>query len=382
MGNTQTQQPLEMTYCDLSGQNQQAMMVIQLYMLPAFFLGVLGLGLPLNLLSLWVFSRRLKRWSRGTAFLFNLALADTSWLLILPFLVQYHLAQMNWTLGWQFCTAVRLVYHSYFYLSIFFVTCISVDRYAAIVHPLRSLALLGRRPTSLLCISIWGFTLAFSSPVALMTLTQRCPRTNHTICTMYVLLENTRQSLPFSLYWSCVGFLLPLAAIGYCCCRSVQELRRRPGLQNRRGRHLTRVLSIALVLFALFYLPYHLTRNAAIVVRAVHPWDQASWGPADVAFSLEMCLCSLNTCVNPLFSCSAGRQFRQEFWGIFSRLCQCGSNPRPAAALQERALGPEEHGTAAVWAEGTACLTHNWFPSSRENVEPWRAEGRQAAQKH
>lgn len=294
--------------------------MVQLHLMPGFFLLVLILGLPLNLLSLWIFFHRLRRWSRSTVLLFNLTLADTSWLLALPFLVQYHLDHLHWSLGLPLCKAVRLLYHNYFYLSIFFVTFISVDRYLAIVHPLRSLVLLGRRQTSLLCVVVWAFTLVLSIPVANMSFIQTCPGNNRTVCTLYIMLRGTGESLPYSLFCSITGFLFPLISICYCCLRSVRELRHRPGLphQHNKQQRLRRVLSAALILFALFYLPYHLSRNAAIMTRTLHPDNSASWQPADLLFALEMCLCSLSTCVNPLFSCFMGRQFRREFHGTFS----------------------------------------------------------------
>ncbi|XP_008287961.1 succinate receptor 1-like [Stegastes partitus] len=314
MGNTQVQPPAA-AFCELDP--HQGLSVVQLYLMPSFFLAVLILGLPLNLLSIWVFSHRLRRWTRSTVFLFNLTLADFSWLLALPFLIHYHLNHLCWTLGLPLCTAVRMLYHNYFYLSIFFVTCISVDRYVAIVHPLRSLVLLGRRQTCLLCAALWALCLLLSVPVATMTLIQTCPGSNRTVCTLYILLNEPRESLPYSLSCSVFGFLFPLLCICYCGLRSVKELRRRPDPHNKQLR-LRRLLSTVLVLFALFYLPYHLSRNVAGVMRAVYPDNPASWRPADMAFSLEMCFCGLITCVNPLFSCFIGRQFRKEFYGTFA----------------------------------------------------------------
>nr|XP_040017721.1 P2Y purinoceptor 3-like [Gasterosteus aculeatus aculeatus] len=292
--------------------------------MPSFFLAVMILGLPLNLLSLSVFFHRL-RWTRSTVFLLNLTLADTSWLLALPYLINYHLDQLYWKLGQPLCMAVRMFYHNYFYLSIFFVTCVSVDRYLAIVHPLRSLVLLGRRQTGLLCAAVWAASLILSAPVVGMSWIQTCPGSNRTVCPLYMLLSETGESLPYSLFCSTVGFLFPLLSISYCGLRSVRELSRRPCCRDPLGkkRRLRRVLSAALVFFALFYLPYHLIRNAAIVMRAVYPHSPASWRRADVAFALEMCFCSLITCVNPLFSCFIGRQFGKEFQGtiavLFSR---------------------------------------------------------------
>ncbi|KAK2917746.1 P2Y purinoceptor 3-like [Channa argus] len=323
MGNTHFQPPEEV-FCDLD--THQRLPVVVLYVMPSFYLVVLILGLPLNLISLWVFFQRLRRWTRSTVFLFNLTLADTSWLLALPFLINYHLDHLYWRLGLPLCTAVRMLYHNYFYLSIFFVTCISVDRYVAIVHPLRSLVLLGRRKTCLLCVAVWVATLVLSIPVASMTLVQTCPGSNRTICTLYILLSETTESLPFSLLCSIIGFLFPLLSICYCGLRTIRELRSRRCRHDphNKRRRLRRVLCAALVLFALFYLPYHLSRNASIMIRSVYPDSPASWQPPDLAFCLEICFCSLITCVNPLFSCIIGRQFRKEFQATFAGMfSQC-----------------------------------------------------------
>nr|XP_046249754.1 P2Y purinoceptor 4-like [Scatophagus argus] len=307
--------------------------------MPSFFLAVLILGLPLNLLSLWVFFHRLRRWTRSTVFFFNLTLADTLWLLALPFLIAYHLDHLYWRVGLTLCRAVRMFYHNYFYLSIFFVTCISVDRYVAIVHPLRSLVLLGRRQTCLLCVAVWVFTLLLSTPVGTMSLMQTCPGSNRTICTLYILLSETGESLPYSLVCTTIGFIFPLLSI--CCCglRSVRELRHRPRRPDphHKQRRLRWVLTAALVLFALFYLPYHLSRNAAIIVRAVYPDSPAYWRHADLAFALEMCFCSLITCINPLFSCCIGGQFRREFHDTFVAMFPQCSGTQVASAVSKRA---------------------------------------------
>lgn len=306
--------------CDLD--THHGLTVVELYIMPASFMTVLILGLPLNLLSLWVFALRLHRWTRSTVFLFNLTLADTSWLLALPFLIHYHLNHMYWNQGLPLCIAVRMFYHNYFYLSIFFVTCISVDRYLAIVHPLRSLVLLDRRKACLLCAAMWTATLLLSIPVARMTLIQTCPGSNRTVCTLYVLLRETGESLPYSLICSIIGFLFPLLAICYCGLRSIRELRRRPLHPDHLNKklRLRRLLGAVLVIFSSFYLPYHLSRNAAVVIRAIYPDSPASWRPADTAFVLEMCICGLITCVNPLFSCLTGRQFRNEFYGAIAAM--------------------------------------------------------------
>ncbi|XP_066559043.1 succinate receptor 1-like [Amia ocellicauda] len=331
--------PPETDFCISRSPGMEPLLLVELYLIPGFFLGVLVVGIALNLLSLWIFFRRCKQWNRSTLFLCNLTLADTSWLLGLPFLIQYRLRQLNWTLGLPLCKLVRILYHNYFYVSIYFVSCVSVDRYLAIAHPLTSISLLSKRQSLLLCLAIWALSMVMSYPVAQMATTQHCPGTNSTICTMYVFLEDTSESLPYSLCCTVIGFLLPFTAICYCYCRSARALSRQrhfPRHASKR-RKLAGALYSALFIFAVLYLPYHVTRNLVIVMRAAHPRHGASSYPdVDLVFAVEMCICSLNTCINPLFIFLTGSDFRLHFKSAFSgwRPCRCrkgrGAGPHVA----------------------------------------------------
>lgn len=303
--------------CNITAPGQGAMRIVQLFLMPGIFLVVLVLGVPLNIISLLVLSRRLARSNRSTLFLHNLALADISWLMVLPFLIQFHLSGMEWSLGGLFCKLIRMFYHNYFYLSIFFVTCVSVDRYLAIVHPVYSPVLLTHQRAIMLCITAWVFAILMSIPVAQLTFISNCQRDNKTVCSMYIFMGTVKRSLPYSLCCSCVGFLLPFTVLSYCYIRIVCQLRRRV---DPRLRGLACELGAVMVLFGLFYLPYHVSRNMAIAMPSLAPDNPSAWEIADLVFSLEMCVCGLTSCTNPLFSCFVGRTLRRELWSTLTKL--------------------------------------------------------------
>ncbi|KAI5626981.1 P2Y purinoceptor 1 [Silurus asotus] len=293
------------------------MRIVQLFLMPCVFVAVLVLGVPLNILSLWVLSRRLARNNRSSLFLHNLALADVSWLMALPFLIQFHFSGMEWSLGLLFCKLIRMLYHSYFYLSIFFVTCVSVDRYLAIVHPVHSPVLLTRQRAIMLCITVWVFAIVMSIPVAQLTHLSDCQNDNKTVCSLYIFNGTVKHSLTYSICCTCAGFLLPFIVLSYCYICSVCQLRRRV---DPRLRGLACELGAAMVLFGLFYLPYHVSRNVAIAMPSLTPDDPWAWEMADLVFSIEMCVCSFTSCTNPLFSCFVGRTLRREISSTLSKL--------------------------------------------------------------
>uniref|UniRef100_A0A8D0BH25 G-protein coupled receptors family 1 profile domain-containing protein n=1 Tax=Salvator merianae TaxID=96440 RepID=A0A8D0BH25_SALMN len=130
---------------DFCGSADSILDTIQRTLIPATFLFILFVGLWLNFPIIWILMFRMKRWNRSTIFLCNLVFADIIWILTLPFLICYHLNQLHWIFGDSLCKIIRTVYHLCYYCSIYFVTCLSVDRYLAIVHPLKSLWVLNKQ---------------------------------------------------------------------------------------------------------------------------------------------------------------------------------------------------------------------------------------------
>ncbi|KAA0724051.1 Succinate receptor 1 G-protein coupled receptor 91 [Triplophysa tibetana] len=287
-------------FCIINDKGDEVMRFVLICLMPGFFVAVLTVGLPLNSLSCWLYFRRPRPWTRSTLFLHNLALADMSWLLALPFLIQYHVAGMRWSLGSTFCWVVRLLYHNYFYHSIFFVTCLSFDRYLAIVHPHRSSVLLSRQRALVVSLAVWAIIALMSYPVAYMSTTVPCLQHNWT---------------------------------------SVYRLRR---LSDPRLQALAVDLAGAMVLFGVFYLPYHLSRNAAVVMRALKIDNPSAWYPADLLFTIDMCICSLSSCINPLLGFLMGGTFRQGLREVFSEIWRLRPRVRPEGT-GERRLGDTTH---------------------------------------
>uniref|UniRef100_A0A8D2J1S5 G-protein coupled receptors family 1 profile domain-containing protein n=1 Tax=Varanus komodoensis TaxID=61221 RepID=A0A8D2J1S5_VARKO len=308
------------TEADFCGSPDSLLNTIQTTLIPGSFLFILVMGLLLNFPIIWILIFRVKHWNRSTIFLCNLVFADITWILTLPFLIYYHLNQLRWPFGDNFCKMIRTSYHLCYYCSIYFVTCLSVDRYLAIVHPLRSLCILNKQHALLISWCIWTVTGLFSLPVTYVASTQLCA-SNKTICSLYIFSSSTYITLPFSVSCSLTGCLLPFVTICYCYCSSLRKLRV-TGLQRSQKRvKLTKFMYAALVTFALLYLPYHLSRNLCILLRAVWPAATESIQRADTLFLVEMAICSLNTCINPLFCFLAGGDFREELCKLMPSFC-------------------------------------------------------------
>uniref|UniRef100_A0A671UYH1 Si:dkey-78k11.9 n=1 Tax=Sparus aurata TaxID=8175 RepID=A0A671UYH1_SPAAU len=97
----------------------------------------------------------LKKLKIINVFVFNLGLADILYLLTLPFLVVYYSMKSKWIFGEVFCKITRFCFNVNLYGSIGFLTCISVYRYLAIVHPVKVMGRLTFTRSVIISVIVW-----------------------------------------------------------------------------------------------------------------------------------------------------------------------------------------------------------------------------------
>jgi coagulation factor II (thrombin) receptor-like 3 len=115
---------------------------------------VVAVGLPANGLALWVLATRVPRLP-STILLMNLAVADLLLALVLPPRLAYHLRGQRWPFGEAACRVATAALYGHMYGSVLLLAAVSLDRYLALVHPLRARALRGQRLTTGLCLVAW-----------------------------------------------------------------------------------------------------------------------------------------------------------------------------------------------------------------------------------
>lgn len=131
---------------------------------------VFVLGLITNCAALFVFCFRMKMRNETTMFMTNLALSDLVFVFTLPFKVFYNVNR-HWPFGDSLCKVSGTAFITNIYGSMLFLTCISVDRFLAIVYPFRSRSIRTRRNAALVCAAVWltivggGISVTFFSTI-------------------------------------------------------------------------------------------------------------------------------------------------------------------------------------------------------------------------
>uniref|UniRef100_A0A3Q2UW34 G-protein coupled receptors family 1 profile domain-containing protein n=2 Tax=Haplochromini TaxID=319058 RepID=A0A3Q2UW34_HAPBU len=229
----------------------------------------------------------------------SLSTTDLFFVISLPLRIYYYHQKITFTLKY-----ISL------YGGIFFLVCIAVDRYFAVVHPLAS-TLRRLRAARVVSGGIWCLVLGLS--VCLPALRLAASHQNKA-CLLDPSSRHHRTLILLFLGIALGSFLLPTLVLLYSYCRvlSVLSKMRHRCRSNRHGHlHTLRVIYSVLGVFLLCFLPYHINLlgytlthmkllphcGLAKATKAMHP--------------VVLSLASFNCCLNPLiyyFSSSRSQQ--------------------------------------------------------------------------
>uniref|UniRef100_A0A8C1V523 Oxoglutarate (alpha-ketoglutarate) receptor 1b n=1 Tax=Cyprinus carpio TaxID=7962 RepID=A0A8C1V523_CYPCA len=149
---------------------------IKTYYLPVMYSIISVVGIVGNFLVIIIYLVKLRPWKSSSIIMVNLAVADLLYALSLPVLVQFY-GTSKWTLGELMCRFIRFCFYYNLYGSILFLTCLSIFRYIAVVHPLKAAEIRRKRWAILACLAIWVFSLVEISPMLGMITVHRIPVT-------------------------------------------------------------------------------------------------------------------------------------------------------------------------------------------------------------
>uniref|UniRef100_A0A4W4FNZ0 P2Y purinoceptor 4 n=1 Tax=Electrophorus electricus TaxID=8005 RepID=A0A4W4FNZ0_ELEEL len=272
-------------------------------LLPVSYSLVCVLGLFLNSVALWMFLTKMRPWNTSTVYMFHLSLSDTLYVLSLPTLIYYYANRSHWPFGMVLCKVVRFLFYANLYCSILFLTCISVHRYLGICHPIRSLALVKPRHAHLVCGLVWAVVGVCLVPnLVFVTITQR---DNDTLCHDTSSPDDFERYVAYSSVVMVLLFGLPFLVIVACYCLMARALCRpgrglSPGWQRGAARRKSiKLIVIVLVVFAVSFVPFHITRTLYYTYRVL---GAECWylNIINFAYKVTRPLASSNSCLDPI----------------------------------------------------------------------------------
>ncbi|XP_041658136.1 P2Y purinoceptor 3 [Cheilinus undulatus] len=352
-----------------------------------------------------------RRWNTSLIYMVNLATTDLMYGLSLPFLVASYVLRDRWVFGDFMCRLVRFLFYFNLYCSIFFLTCISVHRYLGICHPMRTITLESKRVVKGTCALVWVVVFILTCPIFRFAQTGYVHRGGGAVspegasgsrnisgapfeekegymnCWDDAIDKEFADYVPYGIVLHLLGFFVPFVIIAWCYSQVVrtifQTLRSPPssieggddgpvgdwvteGIRDRertsvsisgsqyshyirrRRKSIKTIVTITL-LFALCFLPFHVTRTIFLLLRRGQLGGCSAMKMVSICYKVTRPLASCNAWLNALLYFLTGDKGAPCCWPVeptVRRDRRNGSLWWPLKILKKEAVGEEDQEAA------------------------------------
>ncbi|XP_029951145.1 somatostatin receptor type 3 [Salarias fasciatus] len=317
--------------------------------IPLIYGIVCVVGLVGNSLVIHVVVNYTKNESVTNIYILNLAIADELFMLGLPFLAVQN-ALLSWPFGSLMCRVVMTVDAINQFTSIFCLTVMSVDRYLAVVHPIRSSWWRRPRVAKAISATVWAGSFVVVLPVVVFADVLK----DDGNCSIVWPEPAEVWKTSFIVYTCTVGFFCPLTVICLCYLLIVIKVRsvgkRAQATSSRRRkseRKITRMVVVVVAVFVLCWLPFYALNILNLLV--VLPGDFRG------LYFFVVVLSYANSCANPILYGFLSDNFKR---GFRKALCRTSrrvkSNERTGTEVQRPT---EEWGGIALQVQKSKGVT-------------------------
>lgn len=260
------------------------------------------IGLIFNLMSVYIFACTLKMRNETTTYMINLVVSDSLFVLSLPFRI-YYFSNRNWLFGSVLCKISVALFYTNMYGSILFLTCISIDRFLAIVHPFRSQRIRTKRNAKLACCAVWVMVLSGSVPTGFLLDTTSPDSTTNYCFENYTQSQWQSELSRVVVFIETMGFIIPLMLNVFCSIMVLRTLRRpqtitRGGVLNKSK--ILRMIVVHLLIFCFCFIPYNVNLMFYSMVRSNVLKGCFAEHVVRTIYPIALCLAVTNCCFDPV----------------------------------------------------------------------------------
>ncbi|XP_010710103.1 psychosine receptor [Meleagris gallopavo] len=318
------------------------------YLFPFVYGTVMVISIPINCISLYVSCIQVRKKNELAVYLFSLSLADLLYSVILPLWIDYAWNGDNWTLSARLCQFSAFLTYMNFYTSTAFLACISLDRYLALVHPLKFQHLRTRRISLIVSIIVWLLEGTFNSVILMNkeVFNDPCNSTNHILCYDKYPLEWWQAQL--NLFRICSGYLLPLAIILFCYHKIYQAVRCNQATVNEEKKKIRKLILNITVSFIICFTPYHVV----LLIRSIKEPQTSNLQLLQSMYKIyriTQAFTSLNCIADPILYCFVSETARTDILNLL-RCCLYLQKPEGNQ--------PEEHALCSSVTKSNALVTY------------------------
>ncbi len=296
-------------HCGASAQNLVASV------LPAILIIELLLGLPGNVMALFVFSKTLRTWRANVMFLFNLVLSDFLLLISLPFRIDNFMRGESWIFGDAWCRINLFMLSVNRSASIAFMTAVAVDRYFKVAHPHHKINYISTKQAAGIACFIWAVVISLRIPLLANNLLDK----KSNFCRSFSNYEKPTLGIQLHNGVFILEFFLPLLLLVFCSVRIACILRTRQMDKDKKGKRAIRTVLVIVGVFVLCFFPSIGTGLTALYLKKLGDAYCDAYKFTSQLFSMSIAFTYLNSALDPVIYCFSSSIFRNYLKSVVNR---------------------------------------------------------------
>lgn len=262
-----------------------------------YYLSIMVAAIPANVFSLFVAWKHIRQGNELGVYLFNLALSDLSFTLGLVGWLESMWRGM-WVHGPELCVLSLNLLLTNFYTTEALLCCISVDRYLAVVHPLKYGHLRKVRTAGAVSLAVWALVICFNA--ATVTVEDSYHQEEGFAVCLSVFLPMSERVARATVARFCLCFVVPVALVVFCCWRIGLTVRSNRATDEREQRRVARLMALVLLCLVLCFGPVHVVQ---LLQMLADDCRSALW--LLYLDKVSVAVASLNCVADPVIYCFA-----------------------------------------------------------------------------
>ncbi|XP_053469344.1 P2Y purinoceptor 11-like [Ictalurus furcatus] len=279
--------------------------------LPPIYSVEMCVALMGNILALWLLvTKEKKNWHTGVVFSCNLVISDIFYALTLPLLIDNYSRNRQWIFGDAVCKIERFLFTCNLYVSIYFIMCISVNRYLAIVHPFFTHKHIRPKHAKIISVFVWIFVASISSPLLYFS------GVNRDRCFIFANLDK-KSSLKstYRVFMVVIGCLVPFLVTFASYFGVLWVVFKNANITSLEKKKVALIVGLVCVLYTVSFVPYHILQIVSFKLRE----EGKTNCYVRNGYQVSKALACLNMCLHPIL-------YMAVFDSIRAMCCRRSSN--------------------------------------------------------
>ncbi|XP_042325092.1 neuromedin-K receptor [Sceloporus undulatus] len=333
--------------------------------------GVVAVAVLGNLVVIWIIVAHQRMRTVTNAFLLNLAFADASVAAFNTLVNFLYALQGHWAFGQPYCRFQNFFPITAVFASIYSMTVIAVDRYMAIIDPLKPR--LSATATKVVIASIWILAFLLAFPQCLFSKTKVMP--GRTLC--YVFWPGgMKQRFTYHIVVIVLVYCFPLLVMGitYTIVGITLWGGEIPGdtsdkyhEQLKAKRKVVKMMIVVVVTFAVCWLPYHIY----FIVTGIYE-NLNRWKYIQQIYLATFWLAMSSTMYNPIIYCCLNKRFRAGFKRAFQWCPFIEVSSYDELELKTTRFNPTRHSSLYTVSRMESSMSVVFDPSDGESARSSR----------